>query len=247
MIDEIDDPRRKTATAGAPEARPSAMSRLLQNAVSLLGTAALASFAAACTHEIPPPPPPSYAMPNVDLPPDAPPAGATRVILDADEQGAEVREITATATGTGYVGGHVARWTATASQSLCHTPCVVDLPRGDHTLVFTSRSDETRTSRVELGVGPRPVLVRHNVGLYEEHGAFRLGGATFLVLGMVGITAGAIAVPTVADDQKALGYGALVAGSALTVLGAVMLWLGRTDVQQGSTGQWLLDAPAPAR
>jgi hypothetical protein len=184
-------------------------------------------------------------MPNVDLPPEPPPAGATRVILDADEHGVEVREITATATGTGQVGGRMATWKATATQSICHTPCVVDLPRGDHALVFTSRSDETRTSRIDLGVGPRPVLVRHNLGLHEEHGFFRLGGATFLTLGLVGITAGAIAVPTVADDQKTLGYGALAAGSALTVLGAVMLWLGRTDMQQGSTAQWTLDAPSP--
>lgn len=171
----------------------------------------------------------------------------TRVALDADEKGADVSVVLATTEGTGYVGLHTVGWQAVATRRLCRTPCIVDLPRGDHSLVFASRTDDTRRSVADVTFGSRPEIVRHSIGRVEPHPWLFVGGLTLLPTGLTGVIAGAVAAPSLSDPgDRQLGYIALGAGAGLTALGALLLYLGRTDVQPGSTTQWSSDPP-PSR
>lgn len=209
-----------------------------------LGSAALCLLLAgttACVHEIPPPPAPERKLPAIEDPPDDPPeAGSTHVILDAEDGPADVRVVVGTVQGVGSVNGRVASWHAVTTRRLCRTPCGTTLPRGDHTLVFASPTDETRVSTAETTVGSRPLAVRHAVGRVESHPGLLIGGLTLLPLGLTTLAVGGVAAGTVGDEHQSLAYGALGVGALFTVIGVAMLCFGRTDVQPGTTTQWTL-------
>ncbi len=215
----------------------------------------LLAFTSGCgVKEIPPPKAPEKKLPTVpDLPTDAPPRGASRVVLDTPDEQARVVEIMGVTQGVVSNGRGTAYASAVTTRPVCTTPCVVDLERGTHRLVFASQSDDERISEAEVQVGTKPTVVRHAIGSRRSHVGLGLLGGTSLVLGITGLTVGGVlygvgagSSSKSADGVKDTGTMLLLVGGGLTVVGAIVAYLARPEIQPGSTTQWPLGPETPS-
>lgn len=225
--------------------------------VALVAIASLAPQLAGCGDlALPPPVAPTKVMPEVtDVPTEPVPQGGGRVLLDANGEKARVLDVSgATFSGQGYAVSMV------ASRPLCaSTPCVVDLARGPHRLVFVSPTDPNRGSSVEIDVGSRPKVVRHAMGERIEHGALRTAGTMTMSIGGLGVLTGGSILLTglllsgVDTTSRSTDTSASIvsAGGAVLGIGAGVLALGvtlgilsRTEVRPGSTTEWLTEGEA---
>lgn len=198
-----------------------------------------------CTEHLPPPSPPARELPkDVDLPTDPPPSGAGRVVIDANGDRAKVVEITGAASAA--AGNY--RATFIGLRPLCTTPCVVDLPYGSHPLVLRSTTDASRISELELEVGPRPKIVRHELGERKNGGAANSIGSSVLVLGAItaltgGLLWGLGELSSKPDQPSGLvGPGQVVTGvgAAGILLSIPLLVIGRPSERPGATTEWTL-------
>lgn len=230
-----------------PSTTPSASLPLHISAASFarsaLALGALLIVSGCSPEQLPPPSAPAREVPpDLDLPAEPPPAGAGRVVLDANGERAKVVEITGSATAT--AGNY--RATVIGLRPICTTPCVVDLPYGSHPLVFRSTTDETRMSELELDVGPKPKIVRHALGERKDGGAVRTIGSTTLGLGLLSALAGGIlwGIGELASDSgkpsSLTGTGQVLTGigAAGVVLSIPLLIIGRPSERPGATTEW---------
>ncbi|WP_394845091.1 hypothetical protein LZC95_49565 [Pendulispora brunnea] len=172
-----------------------------------------------------------------------------RIVLDTPGMRANVVEITGVARTPG--GFLSADTMSILTQPVCTTPCVVDLPRGRHEFIFTSATDDSRTSAETIDLQAKPLVLKHAVGREVPHPWLKLGGYTSLI---IGLTTAAISIPVFAGGQRsdgthaepnpAGGFVALGIGTAFTVLGGVLLSLGRTEMQPGATTTWTFERPS---
>jgi len=201
--------------------------------------------------QLPPPAAPQKALPQPpEVPSEPVPEGAGRLVLDANGEQARVVEVAGTTVQSrGYTFNLIAQRPVCAS-----TPCVVDIPRGPHRLVFLSKTDENRGSDVELDVGARPKVVRHAMGERIEHNGLKGGSSAALTLGVLGaITGGSVmfggALASGSSTSPGAGDGVVTVGGAVLgisagvlALGITLGILGRTEVRKGSTTEWPLDS-----
>jgi hypothetical protein len=198
--------------------------------------------------QLPPPAAPQKTLPQPpEFPTDPTPEGGGRLVLDANGEKARVVEVAGTTVESrGYSFNLVAQRAVCAS-----TPCVVDVPRGPHRLVFVSPSDPNRGSSVEVDVGGRPKVVRHAMGERIEHNGLKAGSSVAYTLGMIGAIAGGsvLLVGALRNGSDAnAGSGLIGAGGAVLgvsagviALGITLGILGRTEVREGTTTEWTTD------
>jgi hypothetical protein len=219
--------------------------------VSLAASSIFVMSQACNTVQVPPPKAPDKSIPQLDdMPADAPPGGASRVIIDTPGEKAQVTEVLDVSQGIASSGGHTAYATVVTSKRLCVTPCVVDLARGSHSLVFASTTDETRLSADQIEVGGAPKVVKHAIGSQKEWPVTRSLGVTSVGLGITGLVLGGIFYGIGSSNNSGsgltdVGTYSLIGGGALTALGAVLLFVSRPEVQPGATTEWNLGAPPP--
>jgi len=220
-------------------------SRLTLASFSVFSVAAVVLGSGCGTEHLPPPSPPPRVVPaDVDFPAEPPPNGAGRVVIDANGERAKVVEITGSATAA--AGGY--RATIIGLRPLCTTPCVVDLPYGSHPLVLRSTTDETRMSELELDVGPRAKIVRHQLGERKSGGAANIVGSSVLALGAITALTGALlwGVGELASRPEQpsglVGPGQIVTGigAAGILLSIPLLIIGRPSERPGATTEWTL-------
>jgi hypothetical protein len=170
---------------------------------------------------------------EVDVPPEPPAPGTGRVILDTNGERAHVVELVDDG--------------APGVRSVCPaTPCVVDLPYGPHPLVFQSTTDGSRQSEAAVDIGPRPKVLRHTLGERNDGGTLNTLGASFLVLGTLVATTGAILWLAGASDANAslAPSGQVITGIGVgsMILSIPLLVAGRPTERPGATTEWTLPA-----
>lgn len=231
-----------------------------------------------CLAHHPPPAEPEPIVPRVDTPDAPPPEGAGRIAVDVAGERAKVARVVETVKPSQpYVfRGSASPYMAFSGSSvigeqrrtelLCVTPCILDLRRGAHTLVFTSLRDESRTSSADVVVSAEPSAVRHALGRsrgfsgqYVGGLALALGGGGLTTMGLFATTIGLVAKPTqqedasgriTQDDPKAfLGLGLVLLGIGLAMgtTGVILASSDRPVQQPGSTTQWSLPIGPTAR
>jgi len=224
--------------------------------VSLL--AILVPHLTACGEvRLPPPAAPEKVLPAAtEVPDEAPAAGTGRVLLEANGEKARVVEV-----GGARFESQGYRVDMLTERPVCSaTPCVVDLPRGSHTLVFFSPTDPNRGSPVEVDAVSHPKVVRHAMGERVPHKGLKAARTASFVVGGVGVGVGSVllllsSASSLSDYTGAevstgptAGPGAAVLGLGLGAIaaGIVLHVLGRTEVREGTTTEWRLgDGESP--
>lgn len=208
-------------------------------------------LAACTTRHVAPPAAPSRGALELIAPPRAPAENEGAVTLDA-EPAARVELIVrrtqpdpAASTWTSQGRG----WGAIPPQSqldlrpLCHTPCAVVLPRGDHELLFTAIDPSTqRNSTASVRVGERPSIARHALGRQTTS----VGSAVAaVILGTLGLGLGMMGGAFVGIGETEDGTDLRPSGGILLGVGAAMgigAWIlgevARPTLQPGSTTAW---------
>ena len=128
-------------------------------------------------------------------------------------------------------------------RSLCQTPCAVNLPRGDHSVLFSDLNPSSgRTSVAMVRVGERPSVARHAMGRQTHDVGALLGGVLLAGLGGVAMLGGGILLGfgegSDGSDLRPAGGIVLGVGTVLTVVGTILGLQGRPTLQPGSTTQW---------
>ena len=129
---------------------------------------------ASCIKTLPPPQPPSkeFAKMSGAAPRLAP--GSGRVYLDVTEGPAAVAKAAATAT--------------TAPQTLCLTPCFVDLPYGQHSLTLTLQGNAAYTETFVVNVTEEPTAERRSLAMRPTiNGKWLAFGSGAVVTGIIGL------------------------------------------------------------
>lgn len=209
--------------------------------IGLVAIAALGTVA--CTSRLPPPRVPDRQVPELATTPAPPGRGLGQVIVDATNGPARVSLILSAFTlhtGRGTFSSLTAR-------PLCpRTPCAVALGYGTYNLLLQSQTDPELISADAVQVGTAPSIFRHTMGRNTSSPVLMAGGITALSLGLSGALTGAIVLPL--DERTGLhafGLYSLGIGAAVTAVGAVLMYMGRSEVQPGSSVQWTPDGPVP--
>lgn len=138
------------------------------------------------------------------------------------------------------------RWTESVRsyEPVCSsTPCVADLPPGEHTLVFAGATGE---SDAVVTVSGPALAVRHALTLREPGTDVWAGTATFWVIGglaaLIGPLMATYEQSSLGADREPIGWGVTGAGVGLLVLGTVILAFNReTVVTPGATASWTIE------
>jgi hypothetical protein len=233
---------------------------------------ALLLFADGCgVRNLPPPAPPAEEVPDVPDIPNAPPEqGHGRLFIDANGETAKVSRIVGSASPSEserpptnkrsltmlFEGGAGVGHERLSTQLLCIAPCVIDLPRQGHTLLFTSPSDPTKTSVADVTVEEGTSVFRHSMG-HRRHAstvtqagrAMLLAGIGVTLLGAAWTTLTALRTPqydaagrVTNDGTSGIVSGLVAAGIGLAVgiTGGVLATVYRPEVQPGATTQFRL-------
>jgi len=186
-------------------------------------------------------------MPVLDVDPPPPSESEGQVIVDAE--GAPARVSVVLARAAAWSGGYVA--VGVQTREVCSsTPCVVNLPAGEHELIFTSDSDPNRHSVGRVKVSRGATVFRHDLGEEYPGGAAHDWGTALTGLGILGaITGGSIwFAGAVADSDKTASAGkttTLLSGLGIGV-GIGLILSDRPTVQDGSSVQWTLGPVTPS-
>ena len=201
--------------------------------------ASLGLFASACAIQLPSPPTPARRAPSIALPADAPPAGEGRIVIETVDAPATAELITGRASAYGVAGGQVVASSQIAVRRLCTTPCVVDLPRGEHEIVL-SVPGTGRAGRVVARIEERPSTLIADLGEYRNHPGKAVGGVLLLTVGVPALIAGAVWVG-VDDEPGTAGYATLGLGAAASLVGALLVNSARPQVQDTSYAQYPIE------
>lgn len=204
-----------------------------------------------CTTTLPPPRAPDRVVPRIRRDLGEPADGFGRVILDVVDGPAEVREVLSESSATssaiawnsrGVVGVAQGSSAEVQTRPVCTTPCVADLIRGTHTLVYTLLNDPRRTERAEVVAGTQTWVYRRAMGTPR-----RVVPATFgagLAISIVGLGVELASVAVIGDDSR-MGLG-LVIGGAIVAIAGIAVMISNYTVQAPSVTDWSLDEPTEA-
>jgi hypothetical protein len=216
---------------------------------TLVVAVTLVALTACTVRHLPPPAAPQRSGAALD-PPRAPTAEEGTVTLDADTPArvdlvTQRQQIDASMNPWGAQQG----WSAgplvgqLTVRPLCQTPCAVNLPRGQHELLFSNLDLSTgRTSVTSVRVGERPTVARHTLGRQTNSvggliGALLLGG-----LGLSGAALGGMLMAFGTDesgaDLRPAGGVVLGVGVAMGIGAWVLGEVSRPTMQPGATTQW---------
>lgn len=197
----------------------------------------------ACTVRPPAPPAPPARAPAVVLPTEAPVAGHGRVVLDSPGRPARVARVAQTGEGVA-VARDLDGTTTTAVSAfvgldhLCTTPCVIDLPRGEHLLRF-SAVDGGYGGEVYAPVGERPVVVTGALGRKRRR------SGTYMTGLLLGIVASSVVIGTGIElskgadpDERDFYVGAFGVSTALLLGAGALMWFARPVDQPGAFTQF---------
>jgi len=198
----------------------------------------IASFApfvtliACAPRTLPPPAAPARQPPAVDRASVPPVPNTGQVILDTVDGPADVEEVLSSSyavatNGNSAFGLHTAR--------VCTTPCVANLPYGDHELRFHLRGQPDRTSTAFITATTTPTNHRYAVGTFRTHPGGMFGG---IALATVGGTLGLVGVAVGGGTDNGALTGAGVVGLAAAVVGLLVMNSSRTETQSGALTSW---------
>lgn len=225
--------------------------KLLGSALSIASSSSwsivvVAVFLGGCVLRLPAPPVPARSRPGVSVPHEPPAAGHGRVIIEtADGRPSTVYLIAGAvfvAFSDGVAGGGI------DIRRLCMTPCVVDLPYGQHELRFTVDGDTQGAGSAYVNVSGRTSVLRVNLGQQKRPGGIALFGGTLELLGIVGAPLGGIGWAVSAEDDDGVA-GAMKAVTIMSLgaiaVGAALWQLDKPVEQPASYLQWELDSVRP--
>lgn len=132
------------------------------------------------------------------------------------------------------------------ARELCATtPCVVQLPSGEHELELVSREDEERRSTASVSSSREPSVVRHTLGRQAERSWATPAGVILAILGVGAIVGGGVMfdIEQKAGSGTAFAPALFLTGIAFSFGGGTLIWLDRPSVQPGATTQWITTAP----
>ncbi len=141
----------------------------------------------------------------------------------------------------GAYSGH--QGVSVSTVPLCVTPCLANLKYGAYELQFTAlKAGSPRVGSAYIQVGQQPSIVRHAMGYRKTHLARLITGVMGIGFGMIGLGAGAAmlaAGETDAGTDLSMAGGVTLGISGVLTVGAIILtYLGRSEIQPGSTVQW---------
>ncbi len=209
----------------------------------------LSMSATACgMRELPPVAAPAQEVPVVeDMPTSAPLPDQSRVIIDANGEHTRVLEVMSETHGFGLVNGRRSSMASITTRPVCgDTPCVADLTKGDHEIIFGTGQESTN-----VRVGDSTRVVRYAMGNTYISPVWKVGVVS-ASLGVVALAfswmpyvfAGASRNQDTKDTFHNVGEGMLISGGIALVAGIIMTIVARPEHTPGSTTQWNLTAPA---
>jgi len=188
---------------------------------------------AGCLVRVAPPPTPDKVLPKLATQPEPPGEDEGQVIVDTTNGPATVTVVIL------GMGGSTA-----LTKTVCATtPCAVNLPIGSFDLVFSGKADPAMASTDAVQVARAPSILRHTVGRVDSSPGLLWGGMGLATLGGTGMLIyGILATGDLAGTSEYIGLGV---STALTAAGVVMMMMGRTKLQPGSSIQWTPDGAIP--
>jgi hypothetical protein len=136
------------------------------------------------------------------------------------------------------------------AQMLCpRTPCVVNLPAGEHDLVFRSLADDERRGVATVRGMREPSVVKQTMGAERGRGIASGFGYGLIAAGVLSFAAGIVwtDVEEIQDEQcernciDRTGSRIMLTAGVLAVIGgAVLLEMDRPTSQRATTRQWTL-------
>jgi hypothetical protein len=168
---------------------------------------------------------PDKVMPAVSLEDTPPIEGMGQVVLDNADGASHVKEILSTSS---YVGTHVSGWGQTTAP-ICGTPCVANLPYGQHTLEFRSSMEDSYETTIN--VTRKPMVHRVANGKLVTHMGGLVTGIMLLSLGLsVGIAC--LGVGAGLGNSTLVGVG--VGGIAVGGVGGYVMHASRSEITPGA-------------
>jgi hypothetical protein len=227
---------------------PLSMSRTCRSvAVAMtLSSAFLFSGPSACSGARTPRAAPPATLPAVTLP-EAPPApGTGRVVLDVVDGRSDVQiklSPSLTPSGTAAAGD----FTYGTWQHLCSTPCVVDLPPGQHDISIRVREGRRRGDTDVLVVEPDEVTAyRRAITIREGSFIKSYAGYTLLSIGVPFLLTGLLLLP-IDDVDPTTALIVIGLGATGTAGGGYLLYDGIPHHYRGATTNWRLAGPGDLR
>lgn len=192
---------------------------------------------------------PPRELPAIAIEPAPQAPGTGRMALDSTDGPAVVDEVVANSSGEIFAGRGFAFASAASTKPVCTTPCVADLPYGNHQLIFRSvGNDGSYVSTVVAGAKPSiyRVAPTRTSGPTAHTLAFTIDmlAVMALVLGpsmMVAASARAAHDSGHADEFRSNGATITLVGAIALGVGIGIDFAGRGSIQPGNGVQW---APA---
>jgi hypothetical protein len=203
----------------------------------LTGVLAIGFMSVGCVIHVAPPPAPQKVIPKLDIAPEPPGDGDGQVIIDTTNGPATV---TVVLLGLGNS-------TALTKTICATTPCAANLPIGSHDLVFSGKGDPQLASTDAVQVNRAPSVIRHTVGRIEQSPGLLWGGMGAVTLGAIGMMVYGVSASSadILGESKTGDYIGLGVSAGITAAGVVMMMMGRTKLQPGSSVQWNPDGSIP--
>jgi hypothetical protein len=197
----------------------------------------LALALAGCTVELPPPKAPIARLPPIELPDDPPPAGFGRVVINTTDGPSRVDEILGEAYVPyrhGYNGRKVE-----VTRNLGTTPCVVDLPYGNHDLELSSLANDHEHDRVRYHFksGETHGYVRR-LGYHDPRSVQEQVGAALIGFGAA-MAGASILTGTLQGRDWGLGLG--IPGAVMLLIGIPLAATARSVEQPGAATWWKIE------
>lgn len=204
------------------------MKRLGRTRVSLSLVVALS---AGCLTHLPRRAAPAYREPSIALPSEPSAPGSGRVVIETDEDPATAALIVSqgvqaisTTYGTGYA-------VSMSTRRLCTTPCVVDLPLGEHEVLIGVEGTD-HVGKIVVRAEERPSLVLATLGL--RHASV---GRMILGVTLVTSAAGLATYDAIVPIESPWMLGTTIAA---TVAGGLLWYSGRPKFRESSYAQYTL-------
>ena len=143
------------------------------------------------------------------------PPGQGRVYVDVVDGPTRVRVVTPVSVQVPFDDGTFYEDTVLETEQACRTPCVFDLPLGEHLFAFPMRGS-AKEEVDDVWVLPTPSLYRRALG-------YRQSGGGGFVLGVLGTAFGGVSLVT---GTALLPVGLATDKSGLTASGAITLGVG---------------------
>lgn len=177
--------------------------------------AVLAFAAAGCIHALPPRETPGPVVPPPATVPLAP--GLGRVYVDVVDGPVRVRVVNPI-TVTETVNDQQFESEELEDQAACTSPCVLDLPLGNHLFAFPVRG-AGGVDLVRVTASPSPTLYRRALGWRQKGGAAFVLGVLGASLGGTSFVTGAALLPTGLAKES---HGLTLAGGITAGVGALL-------------------------